>query len=542
MQWWQKKVVYQIYPRSFQDSNGDGIGDIKGIISRLDYLEDLGIELLWLSPVYASPNDDNGYDISDYYTIMSEFGTMEDMDELIAEGKKRNIKLVMDLVANHTSDEHAWFIEAKAKGEKSPYYDYYVWREGTVDTLPNELMSTFGGNAWEYCEERKQYYLHLFSKKQPDLNWENADMRADIYKMICYWLDKGIAGFRLDVIDLIGKQPDKLITGNGPKLHDYIQEMTQQTFSKYDAFTVGETWGATAEIARKYSNPDKSELSMVFQFEQVAIGQEPGKSKWDERVWHFKELTDIFAKWQIQLADQGWNSLFWSNHDLPRAVSFYGNTETEEKRVLSAKMLATLLHGLQGTPYIYQGEEIGMTNVKFESIEEYDDIEILNMYNERRAKGETDEQILKDVYRVGRDNARTPMQWDTTTNAGFSKGKPWIGMNENYQTINVETARKDENSIFHHYKTLINLRKTYDVFTDGTFTELNAQNEEVFVYQRENGAEKMWVIVNTSNTQQQYQLMEQPTGEILLTNYKENKRLTTALEPFEAIIFYQKKR
>ena len=415
-QWWHSSVVYQIYPRSFNDSNGDGIGDINGIREKLDYLKELGIDVIWLSPVYKSPNDDNGYDISDYCDIMDEFGTMEDMDNLLKEANERGIKILMDLVVNHTSDEHKWFIEAK-KSKDNEYRDYYIWRDPVDGHEPNDLGSTFSGSAWQYDETTGQYYLHLFSKKQPDLNWENENVRSEVYKMMNFWVDKGIGGFRMDVIDLIGKVPDEMITGNGPKLHEYLQEMNKAALEGNDLLTVGETWGATPEVAKLYSNPERKELSMVFQFEHIGLDQIEGKEKWDLKELELLDLKKVLSKWQTELEGQGWNSLFWNNHDLPRIVSRWGNDK--EYRVLSAKMLATLLHGMKGTPYIYQGEELGMTNVKFEDINEYNDIESLNMYKDRLSKGYTHDEIMESIYAKGRDNARTPMQWDSTENAGF---------------------------------------------------------------------------------------------------------------------------
>ena len=379
-QWWHSSVVYQIYPRSFNDSNGDGIGDINGIREKLDYLKELGIDVIWLSPVYKSPNDDNGYDISDYCDIMDEFGTMEDMDNLLKEANEKGIKILMDLVVNHTSDEHKWFIEAK-KSKNNEYRDYYIWRDPVDGHEPNNLGSTFSGSAWQYDETTGQYYLHLFSKKQPDLNWENEKVRNEVYKMMNFWVDKGIGGFGMDVIDLIGKVPDEMVTGNGTKLHDYLQEMNKAALEGNDLLTVGETWGATPEVAKLYSNPKRKELSMVFQFEHIGLDQIEGKEKWDLKKLELLDLKKVLSKWQTELEGQGWNSLFWNNHDLPRIVSRWGNDK--EFRVESAKMLATLLHGMKGTPYIYQGEELGMTNVRFEDINEYNDIESLNMYKDR---------------------------------------------------------------------------------------------------------------------------------------------------------------
>ena len=535
--WWHQSVVYQVYPRSFMDSNGDGVGDLRGMMMKLDYLAYLGIDVIWLSPVYESPQDDNGYDISDYYNIYEQFGTLEEMDELIKEAKKRNIQIVMDLVANHTSDEHNWFIEAK-KGEANEYYDYYIWRDAPKDgSVPNALTSTFSGSAWEWCEEVGKYYLHLFSKKQPDLNWENEKMRKDMYDMINWWLDRGIGGFRLDVIELIGKVPDACITHNGPNLHTYIQEMSRETFQKYDVMTVGETWGATTECAKQYSKSDGSELSMVFQFEHILLDQEEGKEKWDCIPLDFNKLKAVFKKWQVALEHEGWNSLFWNNHDVPRIVSRWGNDTTY--RVESAKMFATLLHGMKGTPYIYQGEEIGMTNSRFEKLEDYRDIETLNMYKERIAAGYTHEEIMASIYTKGRDNARTPMQWSDEVAAGFTVGEPWIKVNPNYKTINVKACLEDKNSVFYHYKQLISLRRESmwkDVLIYGGFEMLEEEDGQLFAYKRTHQGKGITVVCNV--TDQSVRWAQGIEGELLLGNYpnlqKEEGGLM--LRPYEAIL------
>ena len=444
--WWHHSVVYQIYPRSFQDSNQDGIGDLRGIISRLDYLAYLGIDAIWLSPVYESPNDDNGYDISNYQAIMAEFGTMEEMEELIEEAKKRNIRIIMDLVVNHTSDEHPWFIEAR-KNKENPYRDYYIWRDPVNGKEPNRLRSIFSGSAWQLDEKTGQYFLHLYSKRQPDLNWKNKQVRQEIYQMMNFWIDKGIGGFRMDVIDMIGKEPDKEITSNGPKLHEYLQEMNQATFGDKNLMTVGETWGATTEIAKLYSNPKRNELSMVFQFEHIGLDQQEGKDKWDLKPLSISELKKVLSKWQTSLGDEGWNSLFWNNHDLPRIVSRWGNDDVYRKE--SAKMFAILLHMMKGTPYIYQGEELGMTNCPIDDIAEAKDIETINMYNERISSGFTKEEILESINAKGRDNARTPMQWNAREHAGFTTGIPWLRVNPNYKEINAEEALADQDSVFY---------------------------------------------------------------------------------------------
>ncbi|MBF1726429.1 MAG: alpha-glucosidase, partial [Streptococcus sp.] len=444
--WWQEVVVYQIYPRSFKDSNGDGIGDLRGIIEKLDYLHTLGIGAIWLSPVYKSPNDDNGYDISDYEDIMDEFGTMADMEELIAEADKRGIKIVMDLVVNHTSDEHHWFIESR-KGKGNPYRDYYVWADPAEDGgVPTELQSVFLGSAWKYDEASGQYFLHLFSQRQPDLNWENEKVRQEVYDMMNFWIDKGVGGFRMDVIDLIGKIPLEGITSNGPKLHEYLQEMNKATFGDKDLLTVGETWGATPEIAKLYSNPERHELSMVFQFEHSLLDNEPGKEKWDLKPLDVTELKAVLSKWQTELGEEGWNSLFWNNHDLPRIVSRWGNDK--EYRVRSAKAFAILLHMMKGTPYIYQGEELGLTNTPVSSIEELDDIESINMYHDRIARGFSVESIMKSLNAKGRDNARRPIPWTDEANGGFTTGTPWLALNPNYKEINVEAELQNLNSVF----------------------------------------------------------------------------------------------
>ena len=530
--WWQKAVVYQIYPRSFQDSNGDGIGDIPGIISRLDYLQLLGITAIWLSPVYKSPNDDNGYDISDYEDIMDEFGSMSDMEELIQEANKRDIKIVMDLVVNHTSDEHAWFVEAK-KGKENPYRDYYVWRDPVNGDVPNDLHSTFSGSAWEYDEASGQYYLHLFSKKQPDLNWENKKVRQEVYDMMNFWLEKGIGGFRMDVIDLIGKLPDQSITGNGPMLHTYLQEMNQATFGSQDVMTVGETWGATPEIAKLYSDPTRNELSMVFQFEHIGLDQQEGKDKWDLKPLSIGQLKQVLSKWQASLGHEGWNSLFWNNHDLPRIVSRWGNDK--EYRVESAKMFAILLHMMKGTPYIYQGEEIGMTNCPISTIDEVDDIESINMYNERLGQGYTKEAIIESINAKGRDNARTPMQWDNSANAGFTTGTPWLHVNPNYPEINVEQSLADEDSVFYTYIKLIELRKEHAIVVWGEYELIEETEEEVFAYYREFSGEKWLVVANFSESKQTFTLKEE-IGEVLVHNYHTSlpKSGEVSLKPYEA--------
>lgn len=532
--WWKNAVVYQIYPRSFKDSNGDGIGDLQGIIRKLDYLKELGIDAIWLSPVCRSPQDDNGYDISDYRDIDSMFGSLKDMEELIKEAGERNIRIIMDLVLNHSSDEHPWFREAR-KSRENPCHDYYVWRDGTEGLPPNDMRACFGGSAWEWVPELSQYYFHQFSVKQPDLNWENPKLRQEIYDMILWWMEKGVGGFRLDVIDQIAKEPDLKITNNGPRLHEYIRELSKETFRKGDLITVGEAWGANTELAKLYSNPDGSEFSMVFQFEHINLDQQPDKEKWDLAPLDFLKLKQVFAKWQRELYRTGWNSLFWNNHDLPRIVSRWGNDK--EYREKSAKMLATLLHGMQGTPYIYQGEELGMTNAEF-GIEDYRDIETLNVYRERLGKGYQKEEILNSIHAKGRDNARTPMQWDDSPNAGFSEGTPWIRVNGNYREINAKQEMADKGSVFHYYKKLVGLRKTYEVFADGKFELLLEEDKDIFAYTRTSEGEKLLIVCNFHEKEIPFLLPEGWSGEeeILIANYEEIEE-TEKLRPYEARIY-----
>ena len=531
--WWKKAVVYQIYPKSFQDSNGDGFGDLQGIIKRLDYLETLGINAIWLSPVFKSPQADNGYDISDYRDIDPTFGSLDDMEELINEAKKHKIRIMMDLVLNHSSSEHRWFKEAK-KSKDNPYHDYYIWRDGDEGVPPSDMKAVFGGSAWEYVPEIGQYYFHQFLPEQPDLNWENPKVRRAIYDMILWWMDKGVGGFRLDVIDQIAKEPDKRITINGPRLQEYFKELSRETFQKGDLITVGEAWGADTERAKLYSNPDGSEFSMVFQFEHIGLDQKEGGEKWDLAPLPFKKLKKIMAHWQNELYNCGWNSLFWDNHDLPRIVSRWGNDR--EYRVESAKMLAILLHGMQGTPYIYQGEELGMTNVQYD-IEDYKDCEIINMYHERLEKGYSKDEIMKSIYAKGRDNARTPMQWDDSANAGFTTGTPWIKVNDNYDKINAKSQVDDPDSIFSCYKKLVQLRKDYPVFVDGKFTLLLEDDENIFAYSRKNEEKTMIVVCNFFDKEIPIPLAKECEGmEVLISNYKDTSDMSV-LRPYEARMY-----
>lgn len=523
-QWWKEAVVYQIYPRSFKDSNGDGIGDLNGITEKLDYLKDLGIDAVWLSPCYESPNDDNGYDISNYRNIMKEFGTLDDWKRMIKEMHNRGIKLIMDLVVNHTSDEHQWFVEAKSS-KNNPYRDYYVWRKGEKDQAPNDWVSYFSGSTWEYDNASGEYYLHLFSKKQPDLNWENEALRKEVYDMMTWWLEMGVDGFRMDVINMISKveglpsvaNDGQLHFGgeyflNGPKVHEYLQEMNREVLSKYDLMTVGETPGVSVEDAQRYSGADRKELSMVFQFELMGIDNVPG-NKWEKKPYQLTEFKAVMSKWQYGLADKGWNSLYLNNHDQPRLISRFGN-DSEAYRELSGKMLATMIHTLQGTPYVYQGEEIGMINTRFESLEDYKDIESLNMYKDQmqifeedcdlkkedaayqEAREKVHAEIMEKIYWRGRDNARTPIQWDSTVNGGFSDGEPWLLSNPNYKEINVEKAIKDSASIYHYYKKLIQLRKELPVIVYGRYEEILVDSEEIYGYTRTLDGSKLVVLLN----------------------------------------------
>jgi len=528
--WWKSAVFYQIYPKSFQDTNGDGIGDLKGIIAHLDYLEELGIDGIWLSPVCASPQVDNGYDISDYCAIDPMFGTMEDMEELLAEAKKRGISIIFDLVLNHCSDQHFWFKEA-LKGRDNPYHDFFLWRDGDGVTPPNDMRATFGGSAWTYVPQLGQYYFHQFAVEQPDLNWENPEMRKKLYESIRFWVDKGVEGFRLDVIDQIAKEPDKGITANGPRLHEFLQELSREAFIEEGLVTVGEAWGANVERAKLFSAEDGSELSMVFQFEHICLDQ--NGEKWDVAPLPLVKLKDCYRRWQQGLHSEGWNSLFMNNHDLPRIVSRWG--DDGKYRVESAKMLATMLHGMQGTPYIYQGEELGMTNCSL-PLEDYADIEIHNLYRDRIAQGYSHEAVMESIYKRGRDNARTPMQWTAGENAGFTTGKSWLKANSNCAFINAEAALADSDSVYYYYQKLIALRKTLDVFRSGRFELVDAENEQVFAYTRDTEDEHLLVICNFTGEEVPLTIPERFKGaKCLISNYSD---ATAVLRPYEAGMLY----
>lgn len=553
-QWWKSSVVYQIYPRSFNDSNSDGVGDIPGITQKLSYLAELGIDIIWLSPVYQSPNDDNGYDISDYREIMTEFGTMTDFDQMLFEAHKHGIKIMMDLVVNHTSDEHAWFVESRSSKD-SPYRDYYIWKKGINGGPPTNWGASFGGSVWEYDQESDEYFLHLFSKKQPDLNWENDQLRQEIYDMMKFWLDKGVDGFRMDVVNFISKD-QRYLDGptnetnygdgssyyvNGPRIHEFIQEMNHNVLRNYDTITVGEMPFLQVEDAKLFTADYRNELNMVFHFEHVDIGN--GKfGKWTPQSWNLIDLKRIFSQWQYGLEEQGWNSLYWSNHDQPRAISRFGN-DSEQFRVISGKMLATCLHLLKGTPYIYQGEEIGMTNTSMDNITDYRDIESLNSYHEYVDSGLlSHEQMMNAIHERGRDNARTPMQWSDEAHGGFTTGEPWIAVNPNYKEINVAAAVANPASIFYYYKKLIQLRKTNRIVVEGKYNLILDDHEQIYAYTREWENERWLIICNFSKEQPVFKLPENmtfKTSELVISNYEvdDGDIAAIALRPYEARVY-----
>jgi oligo-1,6-glucosidase len=551
--WWKESVVYQIYPRSFSDSNGDGIGDLRGIIQRLDHLQQLGVDVIWLSPVYKSPNDDNGYDISDYQDIMTEFGTLGDWEELLAEMHKRGLKLVMDLVVNHTSDEHPWFVESR-KSKDNPYRNYYIWRPGKDGREPNNWESFFSGSAWKYDATTDEYYLHLFSTKQPDLNWENPKVREEVFAMMEWWLTKGIDGFRMDVINMISKVPglpdvpaltdSKYQFGgqyflNGPRLMEFLMEMKQKVLSRYDIITVGETPGVTTRHAVELTRQGSGPLNMIFQFEYMDLDKHPQGSKWEWKALDLNDLKGTMTLWQKDLQGKGWNSLYLCNHDQPRALSRFG--DDGRYRVESGKMLATFLHMLQGTPYVYQGEEIGMTNVKFESITDYRDIETLNMYKERVTEGGADPKaVLPMIYAKSRDNARTPVQWDDSENAGFTTGTPWIKVNPNCKKINARQALADPDSLFYYYQRLIKLRKEKPIIVHGSYDLILADDPEIYAFTRTLDDQRLVVILNFNKSQPVFTLPESISFsgcELVISNYsvdptEDIRRFT--LRPYEA--------
>ena len=548
--WWKEAVIYQIYPRSFADSNGDGIGDLNGITAHLDYLETLGIDVIWLSPVYKSPNDDNGYDISDYRDIMDDFGTMEDFDRLLAEAHRHHIKIVMDLVVNHTSDEHAWFIESRSSKD-NPHRDYYIWKDPKNGKEPNNWGSCFGGSAWELDERTGMYYLHCFSKKQPDLNWENPKVRDEVFDMMNWWCEKGIDGFRMDVISMISKDqsyPDGPVEDglygsfspyvcNGPRVHEFLQEMNNRVLSHYDLLTVGEAAGVTIDEAKKYANSDGTELGMVFQFEHVDLVKSP-IGKWTDQKPQLTDFRRVMNKWQYELEGKAWNSLFLDNHDQPRVVSRFGN-DSEAYRVISAKMLATCLHMMKGTPYIYQGEELGMTNVYFDKLEDYRDIESINAFHQYVDSGIVKaDDMMRYLKEISRDNARTPMQWDDSKNAGFTDGTPWINVNPNYKEINAKAAVAEPDSVFHYYQELIKLRHTLPIIVYGKFQGLLEDSETIYAYERHLDGQVLTVACNFTDQEQDCTLFDDLAGEELISNYKEHK--AGKLQPYEARVILRK--
>lgn len=539
--WWHTATGYQIYPRSFCDSNGDGIGDIPGIISKLDHLADLGVGFIWLSPIYRSPMADNGYDISDYRTIAPDYGTLADFDRLVAEARARGIGIVMDLVVNHTSSDHRWFHAAKAS-EDVPEHDYYIWRPPAAGGgPPDDRPSSFGGPAWTFVPQLGKYYLHLFSPDQPDLNWANPALRAQIYAMMNWWLDRGIAGFRMDVIDLIGKDVDAGIYEEGPHLHPYLQEMHREALAGRDVVTVGESWSVSRDTALLYCGRDRAELDMVFQFNHIRHGWDPVHGKFKPRPFDLVGFKKVLNDWQAALADDGWNSLFLSNHDLPRQVSRYG--DDGRHRVASAKMLATVLHLMKGTPFIYQGEEIGMTNISFTRLDQFRDIETLGHYADQSAAGVSDADFLAGANANGRDNARTPMQWTSGAQAGFTSGTPWIEVNPNHAFINAESDRADPDGIFAHYRRLVHLRRTLPVVAFGRYRPFAEGDPSVFAYTRTLGDDRMAVIANFTDADIRFEVPEDLalSGTCIVRNRKPRSTIagTLSLEPYEAVAVLQ---
>ena len=549
--WWKEAVVYQVYPRSFADSNGDGIGDINGITAHLDYLKTLGVDVIWVSPIYASPNDDNGYDISDYRAIMAEFGTMEDFDRMLEGIHARGMKLVMDLVANHTSDEHKWFVESR-KSVDNPYRDYYIWKDGKDGGAPNNWGGCFSGSAWEYDETTGQYYMHLFSKKQPDLNWANPKVRDEIFDMMTWWCDKGIDGFRMDVIGMIGKEnyddgpvaPGALYGDfrpscmHTPTTHRYLQEMRRRVLDKYDLITIGEAGGGTPDAIR-YSGFDRAELNMTFGFEHTDdINDHNELGKWSDHGSPLNEVREVLNRWELDLQGKAWNTVYMSNHDQPRQVSRFGN-DSPLWREKSAQMLGTLIHMMRGTPFVYQGEELGMTNIYFKTIDQYKDVEVFNAWRQWVESGRVEAQdMLRWYAKIARDNARTPMQWSDAPNAGFTTGTPWIDVNPNYLSVNAEAELKDPNSVFNYYKKLIGLRHTHDVIVYGDFVPLLTDDPSVYAYQRTLDGETLTVLCNWTDRTAPCALSDDAMGEELISNYPAHK--TGFLYPYEARVMLKK--
>ncbi|QHA91395.1 alpha,alpha-phosphotrehalase [Bacillus sp. N1-1] len=553
--WWKKSVVYQIYPKSFNDTTGSGTGDIQGIIEKLDYLNELGVDVVWLTPIYDSPQNDNGYDIRDYFSIYEDYGTMEDFDRLLKEAHARDIKIIMDIVVNHTSTEHQWFVESR-KSKDNPYRDYYIWKDGVNGAEPTNWQSKFGGNAWQFDKETGQYYLHLFDVTQADLNWENEKVRDEVYAMMTFWFEKGVDGFRLDVINLISKNQNfpnddgsvapgdgrKFYT-DGPRAHEFMNEMNRNVFMKYNSMTVGEMSSTTIEDCIQYSNPERNELSMTFNFHHLKVDY-PNGEKWSVAAFDFLKLKEILSTWQTEMIKGGgWNALFWCNHDQPRIVSRYGNDGQYRRE--SAKMLATTMHLMQGTPYIYQGEEIGMTNPKFDAISSYRDVESLNIFSILKEKGYSEEEVLEILRHKSRDNSRTPVQWTSEPHAGFTTGEPWIPVAKNYEDINVEDTLNERNSVFEHYQKLISLRKSVDLITYGDYELLLAEDPQLFAYVRNGEDEKLLVINNFYETEATFEMpshieVDGYHAEVLISNYEDSpstfKKVT--LRPYESIAYH----
>jgi len=547
--WWKKSVVYQIYPKSFNDTTGSGTGDIQGIIEKLDYLKTLGVDVIWLTPIYESPQNDNGYDISDYYSIFQDYGTMEDFEELLKEAHLRDIKVIMDIVVNHTSTEHEWFKQSRSSKDNK-YRDFYIWKDGKNEEPPTNWESKFGGSAWEYDETTGQYYLHLFDVTQADLNWENEQVRKNVYEMMHFWLNKGVDGFRLDVINLISKDqrfPEDESDGrkfytDGPKIHEYLHEMNQEVFSKYDIMTVGEMSSTSIDNCIKYTNPERKELNMTFSFHHLKVDY-PNGEKWTKADFDFQALKRILSEWQVEMnKGGGWNAIFWCNHDQPRIVSRFGDDQKYHKE--SAKMLATTLHMMQGTPYIYQGEEFGMTNPNFEDIHDYRDVESLNAYEILKNEGKSEKEIIEILKQKSRDNSRTPVQWNSSENAGFTTGTPWISVAKNYKDINAEQAMNDEDSIFYHYQKLIQLRKELDIVTEGDYRLIADDHDSVFAYVRTSGNEQLLVVNNFYGNEVDFKIPENVEIDgmnvtMLISNYKDSQPLSRNihLRPYESIVY-----
>ena len=544
--WWKEGVVYQIYPRSFKDSTGNGIGDLYGIIEKLDYIKSLGVNMIWICPIYSSPNDDNGYDISDYRKISEEFGGNKAFDILLKEMHKRELKLIMDLVANHSSDEHRWFQEAK-KGEKNPYHDYYIWKRGVAGVPPNNWLSVFSGSAWQWDSNLNKYYLHLFTKKQPDLNWENPKVRDEIYDVLKFWFSKGVDGFRMDVISFISKKLDfppaeegatlsdmmENIYANGPRIHEFLKEMNKKVLSKYDIVTVGEGPGVNLKTGLKYVDENEKELDMVFHFDHLQMDFGP-EGKFDPQTVDFIKFKKVFSDWDLYLKNKGWNSIFLGNHDFSRIVSRFGNDK--KYRNQSAKLLATLLMTLRGTPYVYQGDEIGMTNIKYPSIDYYDDIETRNAWKEAEEQGKDMDIFLKAVHRQSRDNARTPLQWDNSSFAGFSNTKPWLDVNENYNKINVELQQGNSDSILNYYREIIRIRKNYSTLIYGDFLDLEPSNEKLYIYKRWDKQKTFIIVLNFSDDKTQWDIHNFDSMRLVISNYKKPV-YTKSVDPWEARVY-----